>query len=192
MDLAHILDLVRQHGEAVYAFVFAYAASHGMVMALFAGFAAQTGALDLSKVILVCWAGSFLGDVFRFWIGRRFGTTWLRRFPRIESGAQKAVRLIDRHYSWLPLIHRYPNGIRTVAGFAFGMSRMPWPVFLALNFLSAGLWAVTIVSVGYAFGHLSEKTMNDSASHFSLAMLIAFLGLAWLLGKKLDRALERG
>ncbi len=191
MDLAHILDLVRQHGEAVYAFVFAYGASHGMLMALFAGFAAQTGALDIGKVIMACWAGSCVGDVVRFWVGRRYGVTWLRPFPRIESGLQKAVRLIDRHYLWLPLIHRYPNGIRSVAGFAFGMSRMPWVIFLALNFVSAGLWAITIVSIGYAFGHLSEKTMNDSASNFGLAMLVIFLGLAWLLGKRLDRALER-
>lgn len=192
MDLAYILDLIRQHGEAVYAFVFAYATSHGMVMALFAGYAAQTGALDIVNVFIACWTGSFVGDAVRFWIGRRFGTSWLRSFPRLESGLQKAARLADRHYLWIPLVHRYPNGIRTLAGFSFGMSSMPWSIFLALNFISAGLWAGLTVFAGYGFGQISDKAMNDAASNLSLALLVGFLALAWLLSKRLDRALERG
>lgn len=191
MDLAHILDLIRQHGQAVYAFIFAYAASHGMIMALFAGYAAQTGALDVINVLMVCWIGSFFGDSVRFWIGRRFGTAWLQSFPRIESGLQKAARLVDRHYLWLPMVHRYPNGIRNLAGLAFGMSNMTWPLFLVLNFVSAGIWALLTVFAGYAFGQISDKAMNDAASNLSLALLIVFLALAWWLSKRLDRALER-
>jgi membrane protein DedA with SNARE-associated domain len=191
MDLAHILDLIRQHGEAVYAFIFAYATSHGMLMALFAGYAAQTGALDVMTVLIACWTGSFVGDAVRFWIGRRFGTSWLRSWPRLESGLQKAARLVDRHYRWLPLVHRYPNGIRSFAGFAFGMSSMSWSTFLGLNIVSAGLWASLTVFAGYAFGHLSERAMSEAASNLSMALLVVFLGLAWLLSKRLDRAIER-
>jgi membrane protein DedA with SNARE-associated domain len=191
MDLAHILDLIRQHGQAVYAFVFAYATSHGMIMALFAGYAAQTGALDVVTVFLASWAGSFVGDAVRFWVGRRYGTSWLRSFPRIESGMQKAARLVDRHYLWLPLVHRYPNGIRNVAGFAFGMSNMSWPLFLTLNVIGAGIWAGVTVYAGYAFGQISDKAMNEAASNLSLALLVGFLGLAWLLSRRLERALER-
>jgi membrane protein DedA with SNARE-associated domain len=191
MDLAHILDLIRQHGQAVYAFIFAYAASHGMIMALFAGYAAQTGALDVVTVLFACWTGSFIGDTIRFWVGRRFGTSWLRSWPRLESGLRKAARLVDRHYLWLPLVHRYPNGIRNLAGFAFGMSNLSWPSFLALNFVAAGLWAGLTVFAGYAFGQISDKAMNDAASHVSLALLVVFLAAAWLLSKRLDRAIER-
>jgi hypothetical protein len=41
MDLAQILDLVKQHGNAVYALVFGYAAAHSLLLVLFAGYAAQ-------------------------------------------------------------------------------------------------------------------------------------------------------
>jgi len=191
MDLAHILDLIRQHGAAVYAFIFAYAASHGMIMALFAGYAAQTGALDVMTVLFACWTGSFIGDVVRFWVGRRFGTSWLRSWPRLENGLQKAARLVDRHYLWLPLVHRYPNGIRNLAGFAFGMSNLRWPIFLVLNFVAAGLWAGLTVFAGYGFGQISGKAMNDAASNLSLALLALFLAAAWLLSKRLDRSIER-
>jgi membrane protein DedA with SNARE-associated domain len=89
------------------------------------------------------------------------------------------------------LLHRYPHGIRGVAGFAYGMSSLPWPTFLALNFIAAGLWAFTVVLAGYAFGQVSEKVMNDASSGVGLVMLIAFLGLSWLLSKRLERAIER-
>ena len=90
------------------------------------------------------------------------------------------------------MLHRYPHGIRGVAGFAYGMSRLPWSTFLVLNFAAAGLWSCIVVSAGYAFGQLSEKVMSDASSGLGLVMLIAFLGLSWILSRKLDRIVKRG
>jgi membrane protein DedA with SNARE-associated domain len=192
MDLTQVFELIRQHGDTAYAFIFAYAASHSMLIVLLAGYAANMGALDWGKLVVVCWAGSCFGDVVRFWIGRRFGTRWLSRFPRLERAVQTTARLVDHHYLWIPMIHRYPNGIRSVAGFAFGMSRLPRSTFHLLNVVSAGIWAVAMVSIGYAFGHISEKTLSDTASGFSLAIMLVFMGLFWILSKRLERSLERG
>ena len=190
-DLTSFLDLIRQHGDAAYSFMFAYAASHSLLFALFAGYAAHSGALSLATLIVVCWFGSFTGDVIRFWIGRRFGTRWLRSFPRLERAVLTTAELANRHYVWMILFHRYPHGIRGFAGFAYGMSQLTWPVFLALNFVSAGLWSVACVSAGYAFGQVSEKIMSDASSALGLVLLVAFLGLSWILSKKLERAVER-
>jgi hypothetical protein len=73
-DVASFLDLIRQHGDAAYSLMFAYAASHSLLLALFPGYAAHSGALGFGTLIMVCWFGSFAGDVIRFCIGRRFGT----------------------------------------------------------------------------------------------------------------------
>jgi membrane protein DedA with SNARE-associated domain len=190
-DLTSFLDLIRQHGDAAYSFMFAYAASHSLLFALFAGYAAHSGALNVGTLIVVCWLGSFAGDAIRFWIGRRFGTRWLGSFPRLERAIQMAVQLASRHHVWMILLHRYPHGIRGVAGFAYGMSPLPWSTFLVLNFVAAGLWACAVVSAGYAFGQVSEKVMSDASSSLGLVMLIAFLGLSWALSRKLERVLER-
>ena len=135
---------------------------------------------------------SFTGDVIRFWIG---AALWHRAgsagFRRLERAVQTAARLADRHYIWMILFHRYPHGIRGVAGFAYGMSRLPWSTFLALNFVAAGLWSCATVSVGYAFGQVSEKVMSDASSGLGLVMLVLFLGASWLVSKKLERVAER-
>ena len=190
-DLNSFLDLIRQHGDAAYTFMFAYAASHSLLFALFAGYAAHSGALNVGTLIAVCWFGSFAGDTVRFWIGRRFGTRWLASFPRLERAIQTAVQLASRHHVWMILLHRYPHGIRGVAGFAYGMSPLPWSTFLVLNFVAAGVWACAVVSAGYAFGQVSEKVMSDASSSLGLVMLVAFLGLSWILSRKLERVLER-
>jgi len=190
-DLTSFLDLIRQHGDAAYTFMFAYATSHSLLLALFAGYAAHSGALNLGTLIAICWFGSFAGDAVRFWIGRRYGTRLLERFPRFERLVQTVIRLADRHYAWMILLHRFPNGIRGLAGFAYGMSRLPWSTFLALNFVAAGLWSGAVVSAGYAFGELSEKSINDASSGLGAVMLIAFLGLSWLLSRKLEQIVER-
>jgi len=190
-DLASFLDLLRQHGDAAYSLIFAYAASHSLLLTLFAGYVAHSGALSFSTLIVVVWFGSFTGDVIRFWIGRRYGTRWLGPFPRLQRTVQIVARLVDRYYVWLILFHRYPHGIRGVAGFAYGTSRLPWSTFLAFNFIAAGLWSCAIVSAGYAFGQVSEKLMSDASSGLGIVMLIVFLVLSWVLSKKLERMVER-
>ena len=190
-DLASFLEIIRQNGDVAYSLMFGYAAGHALLFGLFAGYAASAGAFNLGTLIAVCWLGTFTGDAVRFWIGRRFGTGWLRRFPRIERAMNLVTQLADRHHVWMILLHRYPNGIRGVAGFAYGMSSLPWATFLVLNFIAAGIWACVVVLTGYAFGQVSEKVMNDASSGVGLVMLIAFLGLSWVLSKRLERAIER-
>ena len=190
-DLASFFELLRLHGDEAYGLIFAFAASHSMLLTLFAGYASSSGSLDLGTLVAVVWAGSFLGDTIRFGIGRFFGTQWLSPFPRLQRSSQIVVRLVDRYYVWLILFHRYPHGIRGVAGFAYGMSRLSWPTFLAFNFVAAGLWSGAILSAGHAFGQISEKLLNDAFTGIGMVMLIVFLALSWVLSKKLERVAEQ-
>ncbi len=189
-DLSAFLDLIRQHGDVVYSLMFAYAASHSLLLALFGGYAAYSGALDFGTLVLACWLGSFFGDAVRFGIGRRYGKRLLASYPRLRHTAEAVARLADRHYVWMILVHRYPHGIRGVAGFTYGMSRMGWLPFLGLNLVAAGLWSAAIVSIGFASGQVSEKLMSDASSGVGLVMLVVFLGLSWILSRKLERVIE--
>ena len=190
-DLGSFLDFIRQHGEAVYAFLTVYSMANSLLVALFAGYAANAGALAYEKVLAACWIGTFAGDAIRFWVGRRFGTRWLGRFPRLQRAVETAAQLSGRHHVWMILIHRFPRIIRNVAGFAYGASALGWPRFLMLNFIAAGLWAGATVSAGFGFGHLSEGAMTDALSVFGVVMLAVFLALTWLLTRRLERAAER-
>ncbi len=66
-------DLVREYGTWMYILLFAYCMLKSGSLPLFAGYAAQTQALDLSLVLAVTFAGGYLGDEARFFIARRTG-----------------------------------------------------------------------------------------------------------------------
>lgn len=185
-DLASFLDIIRQNREIAYTLIFGWASSHSLLLTIFAGYASHSGGLQFGPLIAVCWFGSFSGDVLRFWIGRQFGTRLLKRFPRLETAVAMAARLSERHYVWMILLHRYPHGIRGIAALAYGISSLPWGVFLLLNVIASGIWAVTIVSTGYAFGQVSEKLMSDASSSLGFIMLVLFLGLSWFLSRKFE------
>lgn len=190
-DLASFLDIIQQNGDMVYSLMFTYSSSHSLLFALFGGYASYSGTLNLGGVIVACWAGSFFGDVIRFWIGKRFGVHWLKRFPRVQRIVNLAALMAERQYVWMILLHRYPHGVRGIAGFAYGISKLSWPKFLVLNFIAAWIWAGVVVSAGYAFGGVSEKILNDAASSFSMVMLVVFFGLSWVVGKKLETVADQ-
>ena len=76
----------------------------------------RIGGAGSGTLIVVCWFGSFAGDVIRFWIGRRYGARLaLIVFRGSSAPVQTAVRLTDRHYVWIILFHRFPYG-NLVAG----------------------------------------------------------------------------
>jgi hypothetical protein len=146
--------------------------------------------LRLGKLVMVCWIGSFAGDAVRFFIGRRFGSKWLSWFPRIERALQMTTRLVEHHYSWFVFLYRYPNGIRSLAGFAFGFRAFRrGPSCCSISFPPA---VVAHHRLGrYAFSKLTDKMVNDAASGLGMALLIGFLALFMVSGKPLDRALEK-
>lgn len=187
-DLTSFLEAIRQNGDIAYSLMFAWASSHSLLLTLFGGYAAHSGALNYNVLLVVCALGSFSGDVVRFAIGRRFGSRILARWPRVQKAVDIVARLAGSQYLWMILLHRYPNGVRGVAGFAYGMSELRWVPFLLASALAASIWSVALVSIGYAFGQVSEKVLTDASSAVGGAMLVGFLLLSWWIGKRLEDA----
>lgn len=64
------------------------------------------------------------------------------------------------------------------------MSDIPWARFAALNFVAAGIWAVTFAGGGYLAGAALQHVVGDVVQGVGLAMLGAFLCVGfWLLHK---------
>ena len=189
-DLASFLELIRQHGDAAYSFIFAFATSHGLLMGLFAGYAASSGVFSLGPAIVVCWLGSFaatcpLLDRPALWVlsVRALSAARTRRAGR---GAARGPA--PRPDDPVPPLSARPPWRR---GLRLRHVALSWPTFLVLNFFAAGVWACAVVSAGFAFGRLSEKAMNDASQGFGIVMLVVFLGFSWMLSRRLERAVER-
>ena len=182
-----IQELIRQHGLWIYVFTFIWTFFEGETFVLFCGFAAAQGLLTAPRLLISAWLGSFAGDQFYFWVGRHFGLMLLERRPFWRARVDTALAWLRRFDIGFILSFRFIYGIRNISSFALGISGIDWRRFLVLNFIAAGLWAVTFIGAGYLFGQASEAMLGDLAEKFRLVALgvfvlvvgVAALALVW-------------
>ncbi len=136
--------LIAEHGSWFYAIAFIWTFLEGETVVLFAGFAAAQGLLNPFLLVAATGLGSFAGDQSCFWIGRRFGSRLLGRFPRWRLGVEIALRWLERYNAGFILSFRFIYGVRNFSAFAMGMSAIRGRRFLMLNFLAAALWAASL------------------------------------------------
>jgi membrane protein DedA with SNARE-associated domain len=171
-------QLIPHSGACFYLGVFVLTFLEGETIVLFAGFAAAQGLVDPWLLLIAAWLGSFSGDQLYFWLARRYGTGLLDRYPRWRHGVDQALSWLKRYDAGFILAFRFIYGVRNISSFALGLSPVRGNRFLALNFVAAGLWAVSFVAVGYFLGHAFRAVLGDLVQSFSLVMLAAFVAIS--------------
>lgn len=172
MDLAQI---AADYGDYIYPIIFILTFLEGETLVIFGGVLAHQGLLDWTWLFLSAWIGSFCGDQFYFWVGRRWGKELLLRFPRWQPSAEAALEMLRRYNTWFILSFRFVYGVRNFASFAMGMAGVPPIRFLALNFLAAFAWALSFAGFGYIFGEALESVLGDMVQTFGYVMLGVFV-----------------
>lgn len=161
-------DLVREFG---YLAVFVGTFLEGETIQILGGLAAHAGYLTLHWVIVVGCIGTLIGDQLYFFIGRRYGQRFLDNRPRWQLRVAKVHRYIERYDALAILSFRFFYGIRNVASFAMGTSKIPFVRFAMLNALGAIIWAAVLACLGYFFGQAVEVAMGD-IKRFEIYVLV--------------------
>jgi len=133
----------------------------GETILVLAGFAAHRGYLQLPWVMAAAFAGTLAGDQLYFYLGRLRGKSLLAKRPHWQRKSERVLALLDRHQTLVILGFRFTYGIRTVAPFVIGMSRVSPLRFAVLNGLGAAVWAIAIGWLGYVFGHALEAALGE-------------------------------
>lgn len=172
--MEQLLALIASYGVAIYLLLFLYCAFKSGALPLFAGWAAQAGALDVVQVLLVTFLGGYLGDELRFFVARRYGSAFIQTRPRLQRMMETASSLLKRHGVAYIFLYRYPKGMRTIGALPMGLSDMPWSRFTILNSLSALLWSLLLVAAGYIFGAAIGELVVLGWAPLSIGLLLVF------------------
>jgi len=121
------------------------------------GFLAAQGKMDPVLVVLVGTAGSVLGGLPWYYLGRFFGHDRLialsERFGFIMTmdppDVEMAFGWLARHGYKAVLLGRLIPAIRTLISVPAGMARMGMPVFLLLTTLGSLVWTSVLTAAGY-------------------------------------------
>jgi undecaprenyl-diphosphatase len=154
----------------------------GHVAILTAGFLARVGTLNLWWVIVISITGAILGDCMGFYIGRRYGITFIDRlrpfFFITDMHMGKARALLDKHTGKAMVIGRFTPATRSLMPFLVGTMHTPAKRFWFFNVIGAVCWAVSSVGIGYVFGagyHLATGYLGK----FIIIAIIATAVIIW-------------
>lgn len=172
--------------------VFLGCVAEGESAAILGGFFAHQHVFATWQAYAAAFLGAFLGDTLFFLAGRRFADhPWVSRLRR-RPGFSQAYALVREHPRLYVLGNRYVYGFRLVGGVAAGLSGIAASTFVALNALSALIWAALFTGAGYVFGIGAEHIVGaELAKHerllFGLGIGLAATLLGWYAAHRLSK-----
>jgi membrane protein DedA with SNARE-associated domain/membrane-associated phospholipid phosphatase len=150
----------------------------GETMAFLGAFAAAHGGLSLGWVIAAVVGGAIVGDNLGYFLGHRFGRDWLERHGRWVLLSPARLTRMDGFFARFGpaavTIARFVTGVRVVAAFAAGASRMRWGTFLVYNFVGAVLWGAAVCTAGYALGR-GYAGLATGLGHVGVVVVLTLL-----------------
>lgn len=166
--------------------------AEGETITLLGGVAAHQGLLRFPLVVAAVALGGMIGDQVLYLVGRRFGNSLLKRFPRHKKQIARARRMIN-HRPWLFVIGtRFMYGFRIIGPILIGASRLPPRIFLPLNILGAIVWASLFSALGYLGGEVIAPWLHSFDQHIKhLVWLVGVIALVWLARLWLKRRSAR-
>jgi membrane protein DedA with SNARE-associated domain len=167
--------------------------------ALLAFYAARSGGL-LAPTIAAVTAGSVLGAIVMWWIGRRFGAEWVaKRIGKLRlaggeakiEAAEHRVEDAYQQYGWVALfVSRFLPGIRAVVPAVAGALRVPFWEIAVIFTVASGLWYGVISWIAFRVGEdwaTVRERLEVVARDVGLGAVVAALVLVffgWRLWKK--------
>lgn len=149
--------------------------------ALYAG----AGRLNIAVVALVALVAAITGDNIGYAVGRLGGRRLVLRFGRYvlltEQRLTTAEGFFARHGGKVVAVARFVEGLRQANGIVAGLTRMPWPRFVAFNALGAALWVALWSCTGY-FAGSHVTAIYHAVGNISLllaALAVLALLVAW-------------
>jgi membrane protein DedA with SNARE-associated domain len=156
------------------------------------GFLAAQGKMDPILVVLVGTAGSVLGALPWYWLGRIFGRDRLfrlaDRFGFIMTmdppDVLQAFNWFDRHGRKAVLFGRLIPAIRTLISVPAGLARMSMPGFLLLTTLGSLVWTSVLTAAGYLLESQYDK-VQAYVDPVSKVVVFGVIGIyLWRLGRR--------
>ena len=132
------------------------------------GFLAGQGRLSLGLVVLAGTAGSVLGALPLYGIGRWIGEARLCRWTQRHGhwlavspdDVRRAREWFGRHGGKAVLLGRLVPGVRSLVSIPAGTARMPLLPFIAYTFVGTAVWAGILAWLGTLLGRNYARVEN--------------------------------
>jgi len=158
----------------------------------FAGYLVYKGHFRIVPTLAAAVLGSVCGITVSYFLGRTLGIAIVRRYGQwfhiTEERMSRAHAWFDRTGRWSLLVGYFIPGVRHLAGFVAGTSKLRFPGFALFAYAGAFVWSVSFVAIGYFSGKEWANTTRTIHRDIVIgAVLAATLVLVYLFFIKKNR-----
>lgn len=166
------------------------------VLLVFCGTIVGLGTVGFVPMFATATAGSITGFLTMYWIGHAFGTRLIekKKIPFLPLDAVEKVEAWFRKYGyWLIVANRFLTGTRAIISFFAGLSKLPWLRTTLLCGVSAAVWNVILIFVGYKLGE-NWQSIEVYLGRYSqvvtgiMALVVAVLVIRWIANNNKKKA----
>lgn len=101
--------------------------------------------VNMNVAVPMAAAGAYAGDALFFEWGRRKGSAWLQRFPKLRHRMERTGGFLARnHWFTIPFL-RFQIGLRMLGNYSLGLGELTRRRYYALQIVTCLLWAAVIV-----------------------------------------------
>jgi len=153
----------------------------GAPVSLVAGVLLRLDVLELIPTCLMLALGELAADVWWYWLGIRYGDSFVKRYGRYVGITHASVTytkdLFKRHHDIIIFTSKITAGLGfgTVIMFTAGLSRVPFRRYMMLNIAGQFLWTAALLSIGYSLGHLFTEVSNVFEKTALIALVVIIL-----------------
>ena len=155
----------------------------GDTITAFGAFLVGARRLDFMGVYLSTTLGSLAGFMSLFWIGNLLGRKFfIEKDYRLFSAQNilQAEQWFQKYGYFLILLNRFFPGIRSIISLAGGISNLGVFRVALLALISAGVWNLIWIAIGYSLGN-NWETVKEKMGHILFQYNLSFLLLAVLV-----------
>jgi membrane protein DedA with SNARE-associated domain len=146
------------------------------------GMAVARGDMAMTPLLIIGTAGTTVGNVFWYAVGRWIGYQRLKPFVDRHGrwltvhweDVEKLHRFFVRHGLWVVFVFRFLPTFRTMISLPAGMAKMGLPRFLLATFLGSAIWNGVLAYAGLLLGSQFED-LQDYVGPVAVAMTVGLV-----------------
>ncbi|CAI9403458.1 DedA family protein [Aestuariimicrobium sp. T2.26MG-19.2B] len=161
-----------------------------------AGFAASQGKYGLVEAILWATAGSMVGALTLYYLGRAWGeerlTRAFDRLPLVEGrDVTRSVDWFARNGRRAVLVGRLVPGVRSLISIPAGIQRMPLLQFCFYTLVGSAVWNALLVIAGFLLGQRWHIVENYMGVFSTVVYVVIALLIGWFVVTRLRHRRRR-
>lgn len=150
------------------------------------GIAVARGDMAMTPLLIWATAGTTLGNLFWYGVGRWIGYERLKPFVDRHgrwltlrwSDVEAMHRFFLKHGGWVVFVCRFMPTFRTMISLPAGMARMSLPRFLVATFTGSAIWIAVLAYAGLILGSQFGR-LQDYIGPAAIVMMAGMVAL-WL------------